>query len=248
MCLIVLAWQAHPDFPLIVAANRDEFHARPTEAATWWPEYPDMLAGRDLQAGGTWLAITRSGRFATVTNYREQSFTRIDHRTRGELAVQFVTGNQSPAQIVARIVGDVYDGFNVMVGNRDGVSYISNRGDPQENLDPGIYGLSNAALDTPWAKVRRSKQRMQQLIDHDQVSEATLLDLLADRHTVDEDDFAEHLPAEQARAITAPFIVTESYGTRSSTVLLRHRSGRCVLAESRFDSRGQAVGQSRYDV
>jgi uncharacterized protein with NRDE domain len=89
---------------------------------------------------------------------------------------------------------------------------------------------------------------MQQLIDHDQVSEASLLDLLADRHTVDEDDFAEHLPAEQARAITAPFIVTESYGTRSSTVLLRHRSGRCVLAESRFDSRGQAVGQSRYDV
>lgn len=246
MCLIAFAWRAHPEYELIVAANRDEFHARPTQAAGWWPDKPQVLGGRDLQAGGTWLATTSSGRFAMVTNYREQSFTRGEHKSRGELVAEFVTGSQSPEAYARAVDGDDYAGFNLIAADRETMAYASNRGDSRTPVAPGIYGLSNASLDTPWSKVLRSKARLAELIETENVDEDSLLQLLHDRGTATEDVNSEHLPVDQARAITAPFIVTETYGTRCSTVLIRRSSGQTDLVERRFDSRGDATGVTRF--
>ena len=118
MCLIAFAWCAHTDYQLIVAANRDEFHSRPTQDAHWWPDHPDILAGRDLQAGGTWLAANKAGRFATITNYREQSFTRGNYHSRGELVTEFMSGNRGPAQYSRDIDGAEYAGFNLLTAEQ----------------------------------------------------------------------------------------------------------------------------------
>lgn len=246
MCLIAFAWRAHPDYRLIVAANRDEFHSRPTADAHWWPSHPDMLAGRDLQAGGTWLAVSKTGRFATITNYREQSFTRSNYHSRGELVTGFISGNRGPAQYSRDIDGADYAGFNLLTADEDSMSYVSNRGDSPTELRSGIYGLSNASLDTPWSKLTRTRQRLTDLIQADNVCESTLLQVLSDRETAIEDASSEHPSLERARAITAPFIVTEDYGTRCSTVLLWHTSGKQEFAEQRFDSSGKVIGMSRF--
>lgn len=246
MCLIAFAWQAHPEFDLIVAANRDEFHGRPSQAAHWWQDAPDVLAGRDLLANGTWFAVGRDGRFATVTNYREQSFTRGSYMSRGGLVADFVIGQSRPSKFSEAIDGDDYAGFNLLTANADALGYVSNRGDSPTELSPGVYGLSNASLDTPWSKLTRSKCKLRELIDEDAVNEKNLLLLLADRHVADEDVNSEHLPFEQARAITAPFIVTEEYGTRCSTVYLRRTNGENILIEKRFDTTGDCTGVSRF--
>lgn len=250
MCLIVFAWMKHPDYRLILAANRDEFHSRPTQDACWWPDQPDILAGRDLQAGGTWLALSKAGRFATVTNYREQVITQGRYRSRGELVTRFVTGENDPACFSGHIDGADYAGFSLLSADLNSetpsMSYVSNRGDPLTELDAGVYGLSNASLDTPWLKVTRSKQRLDDLIREDSVGETSLLRLLADRETAGEDAVSGHLSAAEARAITAPFIVTEKYGTRCSTVLLWHNSGKMEFTERRFDPSGTQTGQSRF--
>lgn len=246
MCLVVFAWNAHKDYRLILAANRDEFHGRPTEDAAWWPDNPDMLAGRDLQAGGTWLAISRSGHFATVTNYREQSFTKGDHRSRGELVSQFVNGGDDPLSYCQGLDGADYSGFNLLAANEHSMTYVSNRGDEPAELGAGIYGLSNASLDTPWSKTTRSKKRLRKLIQADAVSESNLMEILMNQETAKEDAITGHLSAEVATALTAPFIINEDYGTRSSTLLLWHASGNIDFIEQRFDLRGQDIGRSRF--
>lgn len=246
MCLIVFAWNKHPNYKLIVAANRDEFHLRPANEAEWWPDIPDILAGRDLQAGGSWFAVTRGGRFATVTNYREQSFTRGTYKSRGALVTDFILGGQSPAGFASGIDGDDYAGFSLLTADGHSMAYVSNRGDMLANIPPGIYGLSNASLDTPWAKLERCKERLAALIQNDDIGEASLLDLLSDRETAAEDVNSEHLPEDQARAITAPFIVTPTYGTRCSTLLLAGSDGTTEFVERRFDALGETTGTSRF--
>lgn len=250
MCLIVFAWKQHPAYRLILAANRDEFHARPTQDAHWWPDRPNILAGRDLQAGGTWLALSRTGRFATVTNYREQAFTKAHHNSRGELVTDFVNSDKSPAAFSRNIDGPNYAGFNLISADlrekTSAVSYVSNRDDPVAELDAGVYGLSNASLDTPWVKLTRSKERLSGLIADDNVNETSLMRLLADRDIAREDADTEYLPIKQARAITAPFIVTEDYGTRCSSILLWRNSGEVEFVERRFDASGDQTGQSRF--
>lgn len=246
MCLIAFAWKVHPDFPFILAANRDEFHDRPTEEARWWPDRPDLLAGRDLRAGGAWLAVSKSCRFASVTNYREQYFTRVQYRSRGELVTRFVSSNQSPAQFSLDIDGDDYAGFNLLTATHSTISYVSNRGDSETDLGPGVYGLSNASLDTPWSKLIRSKQRLTELIDADNVNETTLMNILEDRDTAIEDADADNLETDVARAVTAPFIVSEAYGTRCSTIMLCHSSGKTEFIERRYDPTGSETGRSRF--
>lgn len=246
MCLIVFAWQTHPEYPLIVAANRDEFHARPSANAHWWQDHPDILAGRDLQAGGTWLGVTRDGRFSTITNYREQSVTGANFHSRGELVTEFMSGSRSPVQYSREIDGADYAGFNLLTADHRSMCYVSNRGDAATELPPGVYGLSNASLDTPWSKLTRTRQRLAQLVDADNVSESTLLQTLSDRETATEDASSEHPSLKRARAITAPFIVTEDYGTRCSTVMLWHASGKKEFVEQRFGPSGKVTGISRY--
>lgn len=248
MCLIVFAFQAHPDYPLILAANRDEFHARPAEAMHWWRDSPELLAGRDLEAGGTWLGIGRSGRFAAVTNYREDFRQNHRGRSRGELVTGFVAGTGSPLSWCRNLRFGDYRGFSLLAADGEEMVYVSNRGDRARRLEPGIYGLSNASLDTPWTKVLRSKEALHDLLRRDRPGAAGLFRILADREPAAAGEFAgEGLPAGMARAVSAPFITTHEYGTRCSTALLVERSGRVEIHERRFDNAGQIIGEQAFE-
>lgn len=247
MCLVVFAWQAHPQYRLILAGNRDESHQRPTQDAHWWPDDESILAGRDLQAGGTWLAMSKSGRFATVTNFHERQGRRAMFESRGTLVTDFVAGSQSPGEFASSISNKDYAGFSLLVSDGESMSYLSNRDDLEANVAPGIYGLSNASLDTPWSKVIRAKACLESLMENDTVNETELLRLLADRTPAAVDDVAaDDLPFEIARALTAPFIMAPDYGTRSSTTVLWGNDNVVEFSERRFDPAGRTTGDSRF--
>lgn len=248
MCLVVFAYKTHPQYRLVLAANRDELHQRPSREMGWWPDQPEILAGRDLQAGGTWLAAHRSGRFATVTNYRDhQEAPRRGLRSRGELVSQFVSGRASAMRFNASIDGQQYAGFNLLSADNDGLSYVSNRGDAVTALDCGVYGISNASLDTPWHKLLRTRTALTELIADQKINESELFRIMSDRLPAPVAEIeSDHLPFAKARAFTAPFILSGDYGTRCTTILLWDNNGKVTLSEKRFDSAGIASGESRF--
>lgn len=248
MCLITLAWQAHPDHPLILAANRDEFYARATAPARFWPEAPQLLAGRDLAAGGTWLGVTRQGRFAALTNYREPRPV-SGGQSRGLLVSRFLAGTDSPwshAQQVAAAADD-YAGFNLLLGTPDELVIVSNRGTAPRRLEPGVHGLSNHLIDTPWPKVEKAKAGLQaNLLAGDVATEeAALLALLADTHQAPDmalPDTGVGLAME--RLLSPLFIRSPLYGTRASTVLLLGRE-RVHFLEQTFEQ-GEPAERSQF--
>ena len=247
MCLVVFAWQVHPQYRLILAGNRDESHRRPTQDARWWPDNESILAGRDLQAGGTWLAVAKSGRFATVTNFREGQTNRPGRKSRGALVTSFVAASSSTQEYEASVANDDYAGFGLLLCDGVSMSYLSNRDDLEVKLDPGIYGLSNASLDTPWSKVIRAKANLEALIEGGDVNKTELLRLLADRTPAAVNDVeADDLPFEIARALTASFIVAADYGTRSSSTVLWGNDDVIEFSERRFDPSGKSTGESRF--
>jgi uncharacterized protein with NRDE domain len=247
MCLILIAFQSSADFPLLVAGNRDEFHARPAHAAEWWADDRDVLGGRDLQAGGTWLGLHRSGRFAAVTNFRDAAPSRGDKRSRGHLVSEFLRSRAAPLEYLRSIEGQHYAGFNLLVSDGQSLASLSNRDGAARELAAGVYGLSNATLDTPWEKIVRSKRALNALLSADAVNETSLFRLLADRDKAPAHEVtSEHLPFATAHAITAPFIVLPEYGTRCSTVVMADRHGRWTLAERRFNPAGAKTGESRF--
>jgi uncharacterized protein with NRDE domain len=236
---------------LIVAGNRDEFHARPTQDAHWWPDVPDILGGRDQQAGGTWLALHRNGRFATVTNFRDAVPTSAKLRSRGHLITEFLQSEQSSTDYLKEVDADAYAGFNLLVADGNELAYLSNRGGGLRQLPPGIYGAANATLDSPWAKVERSKAAMSALIESGRANETNLLRLLDDRNKANVSEVETgRLGFEKAHAMTAPFIVQADYGTRCSTVLLRDNKNQLRFTEVRFAADGTNSGRSdfRFDV
>ncbi len=247
MCLIVLAIGQSQRYPLILAGNRDEFHARPTRKAEWWADRTDILGGRDLQAGGTWLALHRSGRFATVTNYRDAEPVSAKFRSRGHLVTEFLDSEESPLDYLSAIDGERYAGFNLIAGDGKEFAYVSNRGAGPRQLAAGVYGLSNALLDGPWSKVERSKSSLRKLLDRDAVNETEMMRLLDDRAKAPlEEVESGALDFATMHAITAPFIVTPDYGTRSSTIILADSAGTWRITERRFDAAGGSIGESRY--
>ena len=249
MCLVVIGWQQHPEFPLIVAGNRDEFHSRPTKEAHWWPDKPDILGGRDLQAAGTWLAFHRNGRFATVTNYRDAELPSAKVRSRGHLVTDFLLGTDSALDHLNTIDGSKYAGFNLLVSDGESLAWLSNHGDGPRALEPGVYGLSNALLDSPWHKVVSSKAGLAQLIEEGDVNETELLRLLSDRTRAPVNEIeTDRLPFGKAHSISAPFIVLPDYGTRSSSVAIRDSAGAWRFRERRFNADGGAVGDSAFSI
>jgi uncharacterized protein with NRDE domain len=248
MCLIVFAWNSHPDYRLILAANRDEAHTRPTKEAHWWPDQPAVLAGRDLQAGGTWLGMSRSGRFAAVTNYREGQRGKAAARSRGQLVNDFLQTDVAPVEYSQTLDGVNYAGFSLLTADRNSMACVSNRGEQAETLAPGIYGLSNAALDTPWPKLTQSKQALQSLLDGGDVNTTQLLNLLSDRSTAAVGDIHDDgLPFDLARSLSAVFIVTPQYGTRCSTAVLLRHDGRVEFVERSFTSDGEPNGSRSFN-
>jgi uncharacterized protein with NRDE domain len=249
MCLLVFAWRAHPRHRLVLAGNRDEFHARPAAPADWWTERADLLAGRDLEAGGTWLGVTRAGRFAVVTNFREMGERRPHAPSRGRLVVDYAAHTAGPVAWLEALATDAqrYAGFNLVAGDADTVAYYSNRDGAPRALAPGIYGLSNHLLDTPWPKLERVRARFTALLRAPRVELEDLLAPLADTTPAADDELPRTgLTHALERALSAPFIVTPSYGTRCSTALVIDGDGRCELLERRFDPAGSVAGESRF--
>ena len=247
MCLIVLSFGQHPDYPLILAANRDEFHARPTQDAHWWPDKPDVLGGRDLQAGGTWLALEKTGRFATLTNFRDAQPPSPKLRSRGYLVTGFLESNFSPRDYLGTIDEDAYAGFNLIVGTVDEVAYLSNREEGTRELAPGTYGLSNALLDGPWHKVESSRHKLASMLAADAVNETSLMRLMNDRNKAPVAEVEKgRLDFKTAHAITAPFIVMPDYGTRCTSVVLADNNRNWQFAERRFSPSGEITGESRF--
>jgi len=250
MCLLVFAWRAHPEFPLILAGNRDEFHDRPAVGAHWWSDPDGILAGKDLRAGGTWLGLSRGGRFAVVTNYREPGTATSGERSRGELVTGYLTSVVPAARWIDEIETrrDDYGGYNLIAGDAGQVHYLTNRGAGVPSLGPGIYGLSNHRLDTPWPKVVAAKEGLRGVLARGEISTSSLFGLLADRSPAPDGELPDTgVPRDWERLLSAAFIVSPSYGTRVSTVVLIRRDGFVVFEEHRFAPDGEPVGVSRFD-
>ena len=252
MCLILFAHRAHADYPLVVAANRDEMYERPTAAAGFWDDAPELLAGRDLREGGTWMGITRGGRFAAVTNYREMPLVRDGKRSRGHLVAGFLRGAASPGEYVRALAveGDAYNGFNLLAGDGSSLAYVSNRGGGPSLLAAGIYGLSNALLDDPWPKVVRGKAAVAgALAGPADALEPALFAALADRGIAPDGVLPDTgVGLERERALSASFIATPEYGTRCSTVLIVRRDGTATFTERRVVPGEHRVEESRFTL
>ncbi len=235
MCLILFAWRRHPRYELVLAANRDEFYGRPTAPLHVWEDLPEVLAGRDLKEGGTWLGLSRRGRFAAITNYRDPRRVRLDAPSRGILVSGFLTA-AAPAldyaqELQPRAAG--YNGFNLLLHDGRDLVWYSNRGGPPRALEPGVYGLSNHLLDTPWPKVRRGRDGLAALLAAGRAEDtAALLDLLADRTLPPDNELPDTGVDQTWERLLAPlFIISPSYGTVSSSVLRLESGGGAYLAE-----------------
>jgi uncharacterized protein with NRDE domain len=254
MCLLVLAWRLHPRYPLVVAANRDEFHERPAAALAKWPAPDQILAGRDLRAHGTWLALDRARRFGVVTNFRELQRPRPSAPSRGELIPQYLRSAAAPQQFFAALEGEAseYSGFNLLLADQDSLWYGSNRSTPfARALAPGVHGLSNESLDTPWPKLQRVRRGFEQwLQDAPAADPGGLFALLADRTRVgNEAELPKTgLTREWEHVLSSPFVQDPDYGTRCSTVLMLESSGACYLAERRFDAHGNTQGETEFKL
>ncbi len=225
MCLIVFAWKLIPGAPLIAAANRDEFYDRPAAPASWWDDHPQVYAGRDLRGGGTWLGVSRAGRFAALTNIRAPSERRDGAPSRGALVADYLTGEDSPSEYVARIKArtDDFNGFNLLIGDDHTMIWYSNRdhGDARngEPLEPGIYGLSNDRLDAPWPKVVRTKAQFASMLCQGAPEDA-YFDMLSDTTRASDCRLPKTgVSLEMERLLSAVCIESPTYGTRVSTVV-----------------------------
>lgn len=228
MCLIFVAWKQHPNYRLVVAANRDEFYSRSTAPADYWEQAPEVLGGRDLEAGGTWLGVTNTNRFAALTNYRGGEIKAADAPTRGRLVSDFLCSQSAPADYLRTLAteADAYNGFNLLAGDHEKLHWYSNYGGEPLELNAGTYGVSNHLLDTPWPKVVRGKKAFAELLNAKPINIEAMFDLLADRQLARDASLPETgVGLERERALSPIFITTDDYGTRSSTVLLVGSSG-----------------------
>jgi uncharacterized protein with NRDE domain len=252
MCLILFSYDKHPAYRLVLAANRDEFYDRPTAPAHFWKKGGGILAGRDEKAGGTWMGLTRAGRWAAVTNYRDfRTPPDDDAPSRGRLVTGFLESDDAPAVHLDDLAtrADRYNGFNLLAGTPGAVGYLSNRDGAPRTLDPGLYGISNHLLDTPWPKVQGGKAALREQIDRDApIEPESLLEVLADTAVPPDDELPDTgMSLERERMVAPRFIRGERYGTRSSTVLLVRRDGGVTFVERRFEGNSESYEDRRFD-
>ena len=265
MCLLVLAYRVHPRLPIVIAANRDERYARPSEALGVWPDAPDICAGRDLVQGGTWLGLTQRGRFAALTNFR-QGAPQAGARSRGQVVLDYLRSSSSPEQYAAQLAAhaDQFAGFSAIIGDLEhDPHYFSNRGldiapprsagamspNLTQRLTPGLYGLSNQWLDVPWPKVTRAKQRIAALLASERVLAEQVCDAMDDRSQPPD----AHLPdtgigVERERMLAPIFVAGEHYGTRAVTAVLVDTHGRALLYERSYGPHGRYLSDSRCEL
>jgi uncharacterized protein with NRDE domain len=244
MCLAVVALHAHPRYHLVVAANRDEFHARAAAPAAWWRE--GFFAGRDLVAGGTWLGIARNGRWSLLTNVREPQRHDPAAPSRGALVPELMTHAEAPHAALAEIAARsaAYNGFNLLAGAGAQAVWASNRAASMRVLDRDVHGLSNALLDVPWPKVARTRAAVEAWAASGRDDFAPLWTALADRRTAPDAELPETgVTREWERLLSSPFIVSEGYGTRCSTILAIDIDGNARFTERSFDPNGEWIGE-----
>ncbi len=250
MCLIVFSYKQHLEYNLIFAANRDEHYERPTRKAQFWDDQPKILAGKDLQAGGTWMGVTKEGTFAALTNYRDPAINKEDPPSRGHLVLDYLKKNGDPEGYLRDVdqKADQYMGFNLLAGRMDQIGYYSNQSEGIKLLNSGLYGLSNHLLDTPWPKIKWAKEGLQEIMRDDKISEEAIFDLLAnDREAASEDLPDTGIPKDIEKKVSPIFIKSDGYGTRCSTVLLIDTDGKVTFTERRFKAgTTEVVDENRY--
>jgi uncharacterized protein with NRDE domain len=238
MCLILFSYNQHPDYQLILAANRDEFYDRPTIPLAFWDDAPNVLAGRDLKGSGTWLGITKNRRIAAITNFREPDLFKPDAPSRGLLISNYLTGTEAPRTYLKsiRTLAHRYNGFNLILGDTSGLFYYSNRSNQIKELKPGLYGLSNRLLDTPWPKVENGKAGLKKLLaEKKQINLKNIFSLLSDRKTAPDDQLPDTgIGKMWERILSAIFITSDTYGTRSSSIVTIDRSHEASFTERSF--------------
>lgn len=237
MCLIVFANNFLDDYKLVFAANRDEFYERPSEQAEFWNEYPDLLAGKDLQAGGTWVGITKQGRFAAITNFRDLKNHKNDAPSRGNLTLDFLINDISPEEYYNKLKLSLnnFNGFNLLLGNADELYYFSNKTEGIQKLGPDIHGISNAILDTPWPKVEKSKIQLQRLIEYKKIHPWEILNILDDTSPAKDEELPDTgVGLELERVLSPIFIKSEKYGTRSSTMVTIDKQNNVRFVEKTY--------------
>jgi uncharacterized protein with NRDE domain len=251
MCLILFVWKVRADTPLIVAANRDEWHRREARAATWWPSHPGILAGQDLEARGTWLGVTRTGKFAAITNFREPSQRKTGAPSRGQLAVDYLSGQQSPREYLEELAAHAsdYNGFNLLLADQENMFCFSSVENKIEEVEPGIHGLSNRALDTPWPKVEIGRTSMGEALEA-KLPESTLPERLLAILSNDKQAVDDALPDTGVglvweRKLSSALIVSADYGTRCSTVFIGGANS--TFAEHTRDASGAVVSTAWFE-
>ncbi len=235
MCLIFFSINNHPTYKLIVAANRDEFYNRKTAPANYWEDNPKILGGRDLEAGGTWMGITKSGRISLITNYRDSSNINPQAPSRGQLVSDYLDNEVlNPVDCLQQIEkrAKAYNGFNLVVGNPDSLWYFSNYGEGIKKITSGLFGLSNHLLETPWPKVMRGKEQLKPIFDHATINTEDIFKVLYDSEQgVDENLPDTGVGIERERVLSSMFIKSTGYGTRCSTILLIDKSNHVSFLE-----------------
>ena len=235
MCLILLSYNNHPDYRLIVLANRDEFYDRATQRATWWQDQPDLLGGRDLKENGSWLSIHRNGKFAAITNYRDPKHILTNAPTRGKLVTNFLLNGQTAEEYlrILQETGSNYNGFNLIFGEGNEIFYYSNHSGDYQQLKAGNYGLSNALLDTPWPKVIKGKKKLDALLNGvDTFSVDRAVKDMKDIELANDQELPDTgIGIEKERALSPMFIRTPVYGTRCSTILTIDRQNLVTFKE-----------------
>lgn len=238
MCLLVFGYKCVPEYPLLFAGNRDEFYERPTAPAGVWEEAPHVLGGRDQKSGGTWMGVTRSGHWGVVTNVRAPGAYREDARSRGDLVAHYLREEPDPEQYLQAVADRAYqyNGFNLLVGTPTALYYFSTQDREVQSVSPGIHGLSNDQLDTPWPKVERARGALQRCLADENWTEEALLDLLDDRRPAPEEELPDTgVGRDKERMLSPVFIEGNRYGTRASTVLRIARDGTVSFVERTFE-------------
>jgi uncharacterized protein with NRDE domain len=248
MCLILFAWQQHPDYPLIAIANRDEYYARPSRDAQWW-EDSDIFAGRDLEAGGTWLGVNRRGHFAAVTNVREPGSIQPGRRTRGDLTRNYLAGSDDAETYLARLArhDQEFAGFNLLLGDLSGLWFYSNREQKIRRIETGIYGISNGAFDEPWPKLKSGRAELSAQLDGE-IRHDRLMDILVDHRVAEDDELPDTgVALDFERLLSSRFIRSSTYGTRACSVITHDRQQRVEFSEQNYTD-GEHPGSLRHET
>ena len=253
MCLIAFAHNVHTDYPLILIANRDEFYNRPTRAAQFWTTegFDDILAGKDLKAGGTWIGLHKNKRWAALTNYRNLHNLKENPPSRGSLVLDFIKSNSSAENYLGNIQKDaaLYNDFNLLLFDGKDIAYYSNISNTIQSVSNGIHGLSNALLDTPWKKVDRIKSDLENAIQNNHLEKDFLFDLLCNEDKANPEDLpSTGLSLELEKAMSSIFIHTPFYGTRCSTIILKDKNGKVSFTERKYSENKEILGEVNYEI